>query len=110
MSKSLDQRWLSLKWFSLDGKILLITKFLRTLAFGYLSVALPFYLGKDVLQFSSTLVGFILTTARFGGAAFTIVGSLARAVSQRSPERWRICKVMTSAVGSDLPCQTAKVR
>jgi len=76
VSKSLDLRWLSLKWFSLDGKILLITKFLRTLAFGYLSVALPFYLKKDVLHLSDSLVGFILTTALFGGAAFTILGSL----------------------------------
>jgi len=56
--------------------MLLITKFLRTLAFGYLSVALPFYLKKDVLHLSDTLVGVILTTALVGGAIFTILGSL----------------------------------
>jgi len=85
VSKSLGLRWLSLKWFSLDGKILLITKFLRTLAFGYLSVALPFYLGKDVFNLPSTEIGAILTTALFGGVAFTLMASLiANRVSRRT--------------------------
>jgi MFS family permease len=63
-----------LGWFSLDGKILLVTKFLRTLAFGYLSVALPFYLG-DVLGLQGFERGIIFTTALFGGVAFTLLGS-----------------------------------
>lgn len=85
MSKRLDLRWFSLKWLSLDGKMLLITKFLRTLAFGYLSVALPFYLKKDVLHLSDSLVGVILTTALLGGVAFTLIASLiANRVSRRT--------------------------
>jgi len=85
VSQRIDLGWLSLKWFSLDGKILLITKFLRTLAFGYLSVALPFYLGKDVFNLPSTEIGAILTTALFGGVAFTLIASLiANRVSRRT--------------------------
>lgn len=75
MSKRFDTSWLRLKWFSLDGKILLVTKFLRTSAFGYLSVALPFYLG-DLLNLSALERGIIFTTALLGGAAFTLLGSL----------------------------------
>lgn len=78
-------RWFSLNWLSIDGKILLITKFLRTLAFGYLSVALPFYLKKDVLHLSDSLVGVILTTALLGGVAFTLIANLiANKVSRRT--------------------------
>jgi len=75
LSKHLDLSWISLKWFSTTGKILLVTKFLRTLAFGYLSVALSYYL-KDVLGLTEFWVGVILTTALVGGAAFTLTGSL----------------------------------
>jgi len=85
VSKNLGLEWLRLKWFSFDGKILLITKFFRTLAFGYLSVALPFYLKKDVLHLSESLVGVILTTALLGGVAFTLIASLiANRVSRRT--------------------------
>jgi len=85
VSQRLHLGWLSLRWFSLNGKILLITKFLRTLAFGYLSVALPFYLKKDVLHLSDSLVGVILTTALLGGVAFTLIASLiANRVSRRT--------------------------
>jgi len=99
VSKRLDLRWLSLKWFSLDGKILLITKFLRTLAFGYLSVALPFYLKKDVLHLSDSLVGFILTTALVGGAVFTIVGSLiANKVGRRNSLNLFALLMLTSGI------------
>ena len=75
----------SFNWLSLNGKILMITKFLRTLAFGYFSVALPFYLKKDVLHLSDSLVGVILTTALLGGVAFTLIASLiANKVSRRT--------------------------
>jgi len=68
--------WLSLRWISTDGKILLITKFLRTLTFGYLSVSLPFYLGKDVLKLSDFTIGVVLAVALIGGVFFTVLGSL----------------------------------
>jgi len=65
--------------------MLLITKLMRTLAFGYLSVALPFYLGKDVLNLPSFLVGVMLTTAVVGGAAFTVFGSfIANRIGRRN--------------------------
>jgi len=76
VSKEPGPTLFNLRWFSLDGKVLLITKLMRTLAFGYLSVSIPFYLGKDVLNLPSFLVGVMLTTAIVGGAAFTILGSL----------------------------------
>lgn len=63
----------SLRWLSLDGRIILVTKFLRTLAFGYLSVALPFYLG-DVLGLQGFEIGVTFTTALFGGVALTLLG------------------------------------
>jgi len=99
MSKRLDLRWFSLNWLSIDGKILLITKLLRTLAFGYLSVALPFYLGKDMLNFPTIVVGFIFTTAVLGGAAFTIVGSLvANRFSRRTSLTLFALLMLTSGV------------
>ncbi len=62
-------------WLSFDGRLILVTKFLRTLAFGYLSVALPFYLG-DVLGLQGFEIGVTLTTALFGGVALTLLGGL----------------------------------
>lgn len=73
MPKQLDLGWFRLRWFSVEGKIILVTKILRTLAFGYLSVALPFYLG-DILGLSEVTRGVIYTTALVGGAAFTLLG------------------------------------
>ncbi len=76
---------LNLNWLNFDGKILLVTKFFRTLAFGYLSTALPFYFGKDVLNFSDFLVGLISTIALAGGIFLTITaGLIANRVSRRT--------------------------
>jgi len=88
--------------------MLLVTKFLRTLAFGYLSVALPFYLKNDVLHLSDSLVGFILTTALFGGAALTIVGSIiANKVGRRNSLSLFALLMLTSGMlltaSTDLP-------
>lgn len=74
MSRRSGWKWLSFRWVAVDGKILFATKLLRTLAFGYLSVALPFYLGKEVLHLSSLQVGTILSAAIFGGVLFTLLG------------------------------------
>jgi len=74
-----------LGWMSSDGKMLLVTKFFRTLAFGYLSTALPFYFGKDVLNFSDFLTGIIAAVALIGGIALTITASLiANKISRRT--------------------------
>jgi MFS family permease len=99
LSRRFDLRWLSLKWFSRDGKILLITKFLRTLAFGYLSVALPYYFGRDVLNLPDVLVGVILTAALWGGLAFTIIaGLIANKVSRRTSLNLFALLMMTSGI------------
>ncbi len=68
--------WTRFRWLTIDGRILFATKLLRTLAFGYLSVALPFYLGKEVLHLSSLEIGTILSAAIFGGMLFTLLGDL----------------------------------
>lgn len=74
-----------LGWMSSDGKMLLVTKFFRTLAFGYLSTALPYYFGKDVLNFSDFLTGIIAAVALVGGIALTITASLiANKISRRT--------------------------
>ncbi len=64
-------------WLSRDGKILLTTKILRTLSFGYLSVALSYYFGSGVLNLSAFVIGIIGATALLGGAAFTLIGGFA---------------------------------
>jgi MFS family permease len=85
MSKHLSAGWLRLRWLSVDGRILLATKLLRTLAFGYLSVALPFYLGIDVLKLPSFMVGVIFSSAILGGVIFTLLASvIANKISRRS--------------------------
>ena len=74
-----------LGWMNTDGKMLLITKFFRTLAFGYLSTAVPYYFGKDVLNFSDFLTGVIAAVALVGGVVLTIAASLiANRVSRRT--------------------------
>jgi MFS family permease len=84
MPRELNLRWLRLDWLSRDGKILLATKVLRTLAFGYLSVAIPYYLGVDVLKMSDIDVGVVLTIALVGGVLFTVAGGfVANKLSRR---------------------------
>lgn len=73
-----------ISWISADGKMLLVTKFFRTLAFGYLSTALPFYFG-NVLSFSDFLTGVIAAVALVGGVVLTVSASLiANRVSRRN--------------------------
>lgn len=73
-----------LGWMSPDGKMLLVTKFFRTLAFGYLSTALPYYFG-NILSFSDFLTGIIAAVALIGGVVLTITASLiANKVSRRN--------------------------
>ena len=63
-----------LDWLSLDGKKLLVTRILRTFAYGYLAVVLGVYL--DLLGLDPTQIGFVLTAAIAGSAAMTIFWSL----------------------------------
>jgi MFS family permease len=62
-----------LDWLSSDGKKLLLTRVLRTFAYGYLAVVLGLYL--DALGMGPTEIGFILTAAIAGSALMTVFWS-----------------------------------
>ena len=63
-----------LDWLSPDGKKLLLTRVLRTFAYGYLAVVLGVYL--DQLGMSPVQIGLIFTSAIAGSALMTILWSL----------------------------------
>jgi len=63
-----------LNWLSVDGKKLLVTRVLRTFAYGYLTVILGVYL--DALGMDPTEIGFILAAAIAGSALMTVFWSL----------------------------------
>jgi MFS family permease len=63
-----------LSWLSLDGKKLLLTRVLRTFAYGYLATALGLYL--DHLGLSPTEIGIVLTAAIAGSALMTVFWSI----------------------------------
>jgi len=60
-----------LAWLSTDGKKLLVTRILRTFAYGYLTVVIALYLaqlGLDTIQ-----VGLVLSAAILGSGLMTVV-------------------------------------
>jgi MFS family permease len=64
-----------LAWLSTDGKKLLVTRILRTFAYGYLTVVIAIYLarlGLDTIQ-----VGLVLSAAILGSALMTVLWALA---------------------------------
>ncbi|MEP6693895.1 MAG: MFS transporter [Chloroflexota bacterium] len=63
-----------LDWLSLDGKKLLVTRVLRTFAYGYLTVVLGVYL--EQLGMDATQIGLILTAAIAGSALMTVFWSI----------------------------------
>jgi len=63
-----------LAWLSVDGKRLLLTRVLRTFAYGYLAVILGLYLDK--LGMGPVQVGLIFTSAIAGSAMMTVFWSL----------------------------------
>ncbi|HEV8229261.1 MAG TPA: MFS transporter [Candidatus Limnocylindria bacterium] len=63
-----------LSWLSVDGKKLLVTRILRTFAYGYLAVVLGLYL--DRLGMDPTQIGFVFTAAIAGSALMTVAWSL----------------------------------
>ena len=63
-----------LEWLSSDGKRLLLTRVLRTFAYGYLAVVLGVYLDK--LGMGPIEIGLIFTAAIGGSALMTILWSL----------------------------------
>lgn len=63
-----------LSWLSVDGKKLLVTRILRTFAYGYLAVVLGVFL--DRLGLSATEIGIVFTAAIAGSAVMTVIWSL----------------------------------
>ena len=63
-----------LAWLSVDGKKLLVTRILRTFAYGYLAVVLGLYLDK--LGMGPVEVGLVFTAAIAGSAVMTIFWSI----------------------------------
>lgn len=63
-----------LEWLTRDGRILLLTRTLRTFGYGYLAVILGLYL--DALGLDSVLIGLIFGAAIAGSAAMTVAWSL----------------------------------
>ena len=63
-----------LRWLSLDGKKLLVTRILRTFAYGYLATSLGLYLDK--LGLSPTQIGLVFTAAIAGSALMTVFWSI----------------------------------
>ena len=61
-------------WLSADGKKLLVTRALRTFAYGYLAVVLAVYL--DRLGLPAEQIGLLLTAAIAGSALMTVFWSL----------------------------------
>src|SRR5919204_1168580 len=63
-----------LGWLSPDGRKLLVTRILRTFAYGYVAVILGLYL--DALGLSPFEIGLVLTTAIAGSALMTVFWSV----------------------------------
>ncbi len=63
-----------LSWLSVDGKKLLVTRVLRTFAYGYLATVVGVYL--DRLGLDPTQIGIVLTAAIAGSAVMTVFWSL----------------------------------
>jgi len=82
-----------LDWLSLDGKKLLVTRILRTFAYGYLAVVLGVYL--DRLGMDPTQIGIVFTAAIAGSAVMTVFWSL---VADRVGRR-RTVAIMAALMG-----------
>ena len=63
-----------LEWLSADGKKLLVTRVLRTFAYGYFAVVVGLYL--DRLGLTPVQIGLVLTAAIAGSAVMTVLWSL----------------------------------
>jgi MFS family permease len=61
-------------WLNADGRLLLVTRTLRSFAYGYLAVVLALYLGQ--LGLGTIEIGAILTAALAGSAAMNVFWSL----------------------------------
>ncbi len=95
-----------LDWLSLDGRKLLLTRVLRTFAYGYLAVILALYLSR--LGYDEVAIGLVLSAAIAGSAVMTVVWA---ALADRTGRR-RTVMIMSAlmvaggllfAAGTSLP-------
>jgi MFS family permease len=63
-----------MSWLNADGRMLLVTRALRTFGYGYLAVILAIYL--EALGLEPLEIGFVLTAALAGSAVMTVFWSL----------------------------------
>ncbi len=63
-----------LPWINRDGKILLASRIIRAIGYGFLSVVMAIYL--RLLGFEEVRIGIILTATLVSSAAFTILASI----------------------------------
>lgn len=66
----------SLSWINRDGKLILMTRGIRSFGYGFLSVLLAIYLKKVLLLGEGAIVGAFLSAALIGSAGFTLFASV----------------------------------
>jgi len=64
---------ISFQWISIDGKLLLCARIVRTFAYGFLSVILAIYL--KLIGFDNILIGIILSVTLINSIIFTLFAS-----------------------------------
>ena len=65
---------MTLDWVSLDGKLILGARVVRTFSYGFLSVILAIYL--NLLGFNSILIGVVLTATLVNSVIFNLISSV----------------------------------
>src|SRR5213082_400430 len=63
-----------LRWLNRDGRVLLVTRMLRTFGYGYLTVVLAIYL--QLLGLVDVQIGLVLAAALAGSAAMNVFWSI----------------------------------
>jgi len=58
-------------WLSKDGKLIIVARIVRALAYGFLSVILAIYL--KLIGFNDLFIGLILTSTLLNSVVFTLV-------------------------------------
>ena len=69
------------EWISIDGKLLLCTRIVRTFAYGFLSVILAIYL--KLIGFDNIIIGIILSITLINSIIFTLFASFYAARIER---------------------------
>src|SRR5438067_543128 len=73
-NRRIRYRRTGMSWLNPDGRLLLVTRTLRSFGYGYLTVVVALYLSQ--LGLSTLQIGFILTGALAGSAVMNVFWSL----------------------------------